>query len=165
MSDSAPDYKVGPGKPPLHSRFRKGRSGNPHGHKARNLPALLVDALNEAVYLTVQGKRRRMTKREAVIAQLVDKSASADLRATKMLIDMMKDIERKAGVAAPPEPHRFAPADEQVIKGVVERIRGALLQEIQDMNAGNPALAMILLPPEYPDQGVSKATLPADGAV
>jgi hypothetical protein len=29
----------------------------------------------------------------------------------------------------------------------VERIRGALLQEIQDMNAGNPALAMISLPP------------------
>ncbi len=41
----------------------------------------------------------------------------------------------------------FAPPDEEVIKGVVERIRGALLQEIQDMNAGNPALAMISLPP------------------
>ena len=34
-----------------------------------------------------------------------------------MLIDMMKDIELKAGEAAPPEPHRFAPADEEVIKG------------------------------------------------
>lgn len=51
------------------------------------------------------------------------------------------------GEKAPPEPHRFAPADEEVIKGVVERIGGALLQEIQDMNAGNPALAMISLPP------------------
>ena len=64
---------------------------------------------------------------------MVDKSASADLRATKMLIDMMKDVEKKTGA--------------EVIKGVVERIRGALLQEIQDMNAGNPALAMISLPP------------------
>jgi len=34
-----------------------------------------------------------------------------------------------------------------VIEYAVERIRGALLQEIQDMNAGNPALAMISLPP------------------
>jgi hypothetical protein len=33
---------------------------------------------------------------------MVDKSVSADLRATKMLIDMMKEVERKAGVAAPP---------------------------------------------------------------
>ena len=55
-----------------------------------------------------------------------------------MLIDMMKDVERKAGVASPPEPHRFAPADEEVIKGVVARIRGALLQEIQDNERGKP---------------------------
>jgi len=66
---------------------------------------------------------------------------------------------------SPPEPHRFAPADEEVIKGVVARIRGALLQEIQDMNAGNPALAMISLPPECPDQPISQATPPADRAV
>ena len=64
-----------------------------------------------------------------------------------MLIDMMKDIERKTDAEPPPEPRRFAPADKEVIKGVVERIRGALLQEIKDMNAGNPALAMISLPP------------------
>ena len=62
-----------------------------------------------------------------------------------MLIDMMKDVEKKTDAEPPPEPHRFAPADKEVIKGVVERIRGALLQEIQDMNAGNPALAMISL--------------------
>ena len=85
-----------------------------------------------------------------IVTQMVNKSAGADLRATKMLIDMMKDIERKAGVAAPPEPRRFAPADEQVIKHMVARIRGALLQEIQDMNVGNPALAMISLPPAEP---------------
>jgi hypothetical protein len=60
---------------------------------------------------------------------------------------MMKDIEEKTGAEPPPEQPWFAPADEEVIKGVVERIRRSLLQEIQDMNAGNPALAMIALPP------------------
>jgi hypothetical protein len=52
-----------------------------------------------------------------------------------------------------------------VIKGVVARLRGALLQEIQDMNVANPALAMISLPPECPDQRVSQASPPADSAV
>jgi hypothetical protein len=125
----------------------------------------VLAALNEPVFVTIDGKRRKITKREVIVTQMVNNAAGADLRATKMLIDMMKDIERKAGVAAPPEPHRFAPADEEVIKHIVERIRGALLQEIQDMNLGNPALAMISLPPECPDQRVSQATLPADGAV
>jgi len=48
---------------------------------------------------------------------------------------------------------------------MVARIRGALLQEIQNMNAGNPALAMISLPPECPDQHVSQPTSPVDGAI
>jgi len=117
------------------------------------------------VFVTIDGKRRKITKREVIVTRMVNNAAGADLRATKMLIEMMKDIERKAGVAAPLEPHRFAPADKEVIKGVVERIRGALPQEIRDMNVGNPALAMISLPPECPDQPVSQATPPADSAV
>jgi hypothetical protein len=143
MSETKREYAANYRKPPLHTRFKKGQSGNPRGRPKKNLPALLVAALNEPVFVTIDGERRKITKREAVITQLVNESAGANLRATKMLIDMMKDVEKKTGA----EPRRFAPADEEVIKGVVERIRGAMLQEIQDMNAGNPALAMISLPP------------------
>ena len=51
---------------------------------------------------------------------MVDKSASADLRATKMLIDMMKDVEHKAGDAAPPPaPRRQAAADKEVVQQFV----------------------------------------------
>jgi Family of unknown function (DUF5681) len=147
MSETKCEYAANYRKPPLHTRFKKGQSGNPRGRPKKNLPTLLVAALNEPVFVTIDGERRKITKREAVITQLVNESAGANLRATKMLIDMMKDIEKKTGTEPPPEHHRFAPADEEVIKNVVERIRGALLQEIQDMNAGNPALAMISLPP------------------
>ena len=97
MADSESGYKVGPGRPPLHTRFQKGQSGNPGGRSAKSLPALLADALNETVVVTIDGRRRTITKREAIVTQTVDKSASADLRATKMLIDMMKDVEQRAG--------------------------------------------------------------------
>ena len=148
MSETEREYAANYRKPPLHTRFKKGQSGNPRGRPKKNLPALLVAALNEPVFVTIDGERRKITKREAVITQLVNESAGANLRATKMLIDMMRDVEKKTGAEPAPEPpHRFAPADEEVIKNVVERIRGGLLQEIQDMNAGNPALAMISLPP------------------
>src|SRR5208282_1652481 len=116
MADGEGDYKVGPGKPPLHTRFKKGQSGNPGGRSTKNLPALLADALNEKVYVTINGRRRKVTKREAIVTQMVNKSASADLRATRMLFDMMKDVEQKAGVASPPpEPRRFTEADEEVV--------------------------------------------------
>jgi Family of unknown function (DUF5681) len=60
------DYR----KPPSHTRFKKGRSGNPRRRRAKNLAALLAAPLNEKVTVTENGKRRQVTKREAVIAQL-----------------------------------------------------------------------------------------------
>ena len=60
------------------------------------------------VVVTIDGRRRKITKREAIGTQMV-KSASADLRATKMLIDLMKDVEHKAADAAPPPEPRHWP--------------------------------------------------------
>jgi len=160
MSETKREYVNNYRKPPLHTRFKKGQSGNPRGRPKKDLPGLLLAALNEPVFVTIDGKRRKITKREVIVTQMVNNAAGADLRATKMLIDMMKDVERKAGEVDPPEPHRFAPADEEVIKGVVARIRGALLQEIQDINAGNPALAMISLPPACDGQRLGQALAP-----
>ena len=139
MADSESDYKVGPGRPPLHTRFKKGQSRNPGGRSAKNLPALLADALNETVFVTIDGRRRKITKGEAIVTQMVNKSASADLRATKMLIDMMKDAEQKAGVASPPpESRRFTEADEEVVQQLVERIRHQVLQEIVEGKTPDP---------------------------
>ncbi len=93
----------------------------------------MADALNEPVFVTIDGERRKITKREAVVHQLVNKSTSADLRATKMLFDMMKDAEQKAGVAAPaPEPRRLDEADEEVVQQLVERIRHQILTEMAE---------------------------------
>ena len=123
------EYEVGYGKPPPGRRFQKGQSGNPRGPRGKNLPALLLAALDEPVNVTIDEKRRKITKREAVVAQLVDKSATADWRATKMLIDMLKDIEKKAGAAPPPEPPKFTAADEEVFEHFVARLRRQIAAE------------------------------------
>jgi hypothetical protein len=124
------EYRVGRGKPPLHARFKKGQSGNPRGPRPKNLPALLVAALDEPVVVTTGGERRRITKREAVVAQLVDKSAGADLRATKMLLDLLKDIEKRAGAAPPPDVSPFTAADEEVVENLLARLRRIELSKI-----------------------------------
>jgi Family of unknown function (DUF5681) len=134
MDETDGEYEVGYGKPPLHSRFKKGHSGNPRGPRAKDLPALLVQALNEPVVVCAGGTTRQITKREAVIAQLVDKSAGADLRATKMLIDMLKEIEKRAGPPTHPEPPPFTPADEEVIENLIARLR---LTELTKMQHGD----------------------------
>jgi hypothetical protein len=54
--------------------------------------------------LTTEGERREITKREAVVTQLVNESAGAELHATKMLIDTLKDAEKRPVWRRPPSP-------------------------------------------------------------
>jgi hypothetical protein len=131
MADDEKNYKVGRGRPPLRTRFKKGQSGNPRGPRPKNLPALLIEALNEPVMATIDGEQREITKREAVVTQLVNKSAAADLRATKMLVDMLNDAEKKAGVAPPSQPAPFAPADEEVMATFITRLRQSWEEELR----------------------------------
>ena len=72
------DYEVGYGKPPQHTRFKSGQSGNPRGRPSgsKNLKTLLSEALNEPVTITENGRRRKITKREAIVRQVVDCSAT-----------------------------------------------------------------------------------------
>ena len=67
MTENKRDYEVGRGKPPVHTRFKKGQSGNPRGPRPRNLPALLIEALNETVTATIDGEQREITRREVVV--------------------------------------------------------------------------------------------------
>jgi uncharacterized protein DUF5681 len=117
MSPNQRDYEVGYGKPPPHTRFRKGQSGNPRGRPAgaKNLKTLLADALNEFVVVTENGGQHKITKREAIVTQLVNRSATADWRAIKILFDILRDIEGQSE-AASPENSAFTAADAKVIE-------------------------------------------------
>jgi hypothetical protein len=90
---------------------------------------LLNDALNEPVTITENGRRRKITKREAVIKQLVNKSASSDARSLKMLLDLMVNLEARARSSATPPPV-VGPGDEEVLAQLKSRLEGAILDQI-----------------------------------
>ena len=141
MSEGKRDYQIGYGKPPVGRRFQKGQSGNPRGPRRKDLSSLLVAALNEPVYATIDGKRRKITKREAIITQMVNESARANLRATKMLFDMMKEVEQKAGAAAPPEPTKLTATDREVVELFVARLRRQIAAEAAETAEAAATLA------------------------
>jgi len=121
-SEKKDNYEVGYGKPPRHTRFAKGQSGNPRGRPsgAKNFTTLLSEALNEPVIVTEHGGRRKVSKRQAIVTQLVNRSATADFRAIKILLDIMRDIERQTEPTAP-ETSDFSEADEKVLEQIRAR--------------------------------------------
>ena len=125
-TDNEPDDGVGYSKPPRHSRFVKGQSGNPRGRPAgaKNLKTLLSKALNELVIVTENGGQRKISKREAIVTQLVNRSAKADYKAIQILLAMLRDIEGHAE-AASADHDLFTEADAQIIQRIRARLRGA----------------------------------------
>src|SRR5271166_4346446 len=95
--DQQPIYEVGNGKPPRHTRFQPGVSGNPRGRPkdAKNLSTLVHDALNEPVVVAENGRRRKLSKRQAIIKQLINRLAQGDLKALQMTLALMQDIEQR----------------------------------------------------------------------
>jgi hypothetical protein len=93
--DREDDYAVGYGKPPAHSRFRKGQSGNPAGRRpgSRNLMVLLKEELDKPVAVREGGKVKRMPKRDALAATIVNKALQGEARATTLLMALVQRAE------------------------------------------------------------------------
>jgi hypothetical protein len=94
MAEREQDYAIGYGKPPIHSRFRKGRSGNPGGRpRGKRLATLLREALSETAMIEINGRPRRVSKGQATVALLIDRAAEADPRWMKLLLDLVQKLE------------------------------------------------------------------------
>jgi hypothetical protein len=120
---------VGYGNPPRYTRFKKGKSGNPKGRvkNSNNLATVVMATVREVVTVNESGRRKTITKLEAMSKQLVNKAASGDPRATQLLMQMIQMFEGRSD-----EPTREAvieEADELIIQQLFIRIRDMVGEE------------------------------------
>jgi len=83
---------VGYGRPPVHSRFQKGRSGNPRGRPRarRSLECIVGEVLDQKMWVTVDGRRKRVPVEKAILLRLRELALKGDLRAARMLLDLTR---------------------------------------------------------------------------
>jgi len=85
------------------------------------MATLLSAALDASIIVVENGRRKKITKREAIVTQLVNKSASADLKATQIVLAMLRELEALADGDA--ESAAFTEADKEIIGRIQARLR------------------------------------------
>ena len=81
-------YAVGYCRPPVHTRFKPGQSGNPSGRVkgSKNLRTLFHQILNEQIPLQDGTQTKKVTKAEALIRRLVIGALKGDSRSLMTLM-------------------------------------------------------------------------------
>lgn len=84
--DDDTEYKVGRNKPPLHTRWKKGTSGNPPGRpKGRHRLTSTQDMLASPATITINGKSVKTDTRTAILSLIKNLAAKGDVRILRML--------------------------------------------------------------------------------
>lgn len=82
MPEDGNTYLVGYRKPPKHTQFRKGQSGNLRGRRKRkiNIGTLLSEELRRQLAFNENGRRSSDCKLSLMIKQVVNKAVAGDFR-------------------------------------------------------------------------------------
>ena len=85
----AEDDKVGYGRPPKHSRFAKGRSGNPEGRPkgSPNVKTAIRRAVARSVSVKIGKKTVKMNPIDAMAHRLVQQALDGNLKAMRELVE------------------------------------------------------------------------------
>jgi hypothetical protein len=85
-----PDNRVGYRRPPRHSRFQSGQSGNPRGRPkgVKSLPDIVRKIVGQKVTVTENGRTRRMPRLEAILLRAAGEASRGDPRALRLLLQL-----------------------------------------------------------------------------
>ncbi|SRR6266446_1653505 len=92
-SDAAADYVVGYCRPPVHTRFKKGRpklGGRRKGQ--RNVRTVVREILNEKVTLREGNRTRSLSKRDAIYLRITNDAVSGNEKAQSKVIALMQSL-------------------------------------------------------------------------
>ena len=86
------DYEVGYRRPPKSGQFKKGQSGNPKGKPkgSLNFMTQLEKELNGSIVVTENGKKKKITKLEAIIKRMVNSAMNGEGKAINAMFDLLK---------------------------------------------------------------------------
>ncbi len=118
MATKDEEFEVGYGRPPRHTRFTKGHSGNPNGRPKRqdDLTRLLKQISARRVSVRQHGRTDRMTTNEVVLMTLARDAMKGDPQARRLWIELMRHVEATIPASEPAPNEPLTESDEAIIE-------------------------------------------------
>jgi Family of unknown function (DUF5681) len=126
---------VGYGKPPVHTRFKPGQSGNPKGRRKgqRNVHTVFDEVLSQRITIREGNRTRSVSKLDAVIVTMVNAALRGDAKAQTALIAMMRSLGMTGEPPPATNPEPFTADDQSLIADYFRR-HGSTLQLATDID-------------------------------
>lgn len=126
------DEDVGYGRPPRHTQWKKGQSGNPNGRPkgAKGLKQDLAEELAEMLTLAEGGTPVTVSKQQALLKSLLARGIKGDTRAGMAILSMVTKL--------------FDPVDDEAESAIVSESDSAIIARFLERamsEAANPKSA------------------------
>ncbi|TAL83900.1 MAG: hypothetical protein EPN75_00420 [Beijerinckiaceae bacterium] len=108
--------EVGYGRPPKQHTIKPGEVRNPYGRRGKPRPE--VDFLDEYVFVTVNGRRQKMTRRRALKEVLFREGMRGTISATKHL---EQSAEKSAAKANGKDEGTLSAAEDKILERHMEK--------------------------------------------
>lgn len=108
------NYDVGYGKPPKHTRFVPGVSGNPKGkpRKNKSFEEEVQAILGARVPVTIGGKKTYVSKRQLLLEQIINGAINKNTTMMRLAIPLLKLSDGAPDFEVLPE-------DEKALKALI----------------------------------------------
>ena len=85
-------YEIGYRRPPKSGQFKKGKSGNPKGRPtgSGNFLTLLEQELEQKISVNENGKKKTITRMQAMIKRMVADALQGDRRVLMNMFEMLR---------------------------------------------------------------------------
>lgn len=123
MSKQDDDYKVGYGKPPKHSQFKPGQSGNRKGRprKRESLRSIIRKLGEETASISTETGEIKMTYTEWILRAVRQRAMKGDNRATSIFFQLWLDAHGM-GPADNTGAGELAEEDREILREALKRI-------------------------------------------